>query len=53
MYVFRKEDELLATLRITSVGDTVRASLVETGPAGKPITAFDRILLATAEERQG
>ncbi len=53
VYVFRQEDELLATLRITAVGETVRASLVEPGTARKPIAAFDRILLAAAEEKKG
>jgi len=53
VYVFRREDELLATLRITAVGDTVRASLVEQAAPGKPIAAFDRILLALAEEKRG
>jgi hypothetical protein len=53
VYVFRKEDELLATLRITAVGDTVRASLVEQGAPQKPIAAFDRILLAAGEETRG
>ena len=53
VYVFRSEDELLATLRITAVGDTVRASLVERGETLKPIAAFDRILLAASEEKKG
>ncbi len=53
VYVFRKEDELVATLRITAVGDGVRASLVQQAEAGKPMVAFDRILLASAEEIKG
>jgi hypothetical protein len=53
VYVFRKEDELIATLRITAVSDGVRASLLQQSEPGKPVVAFDRILLASAEETRG
>jgi hypothetical protein len=53
IYVFRREDELLATLRVTAVGDTITAVLVSQAEKNKPIAAFDRILVAAAEENKG
>jgi hypothetical protein len=53
IYVFRREDELLATLRVTAVGDTITAVLVNQAEKNKPIAAFDRILVAAAEENKG
>ncbi len=44
-YVFRKEDEYIATIKFHVSEDSVTASLVELGQEDKPMEPFDRILI--------
>jgi len=44
-YVFRKEDEYIATVRFHVSGDVVTVSVVDLGQEDKPIEPFDRILI--------
>jgi hypothetical protein len=52
-YIFRNEDELIATVRIVAVDDSVQARLVQLSTSDRPIRPFDKVLIEVTPEVGG
>jgi hypothetical protein len=52
-YIFRNDDELIATVRIVAIDDSVQARLVQLSTSDRPIRPFDKVLIEVTPEVGG